>query len=126
MIPANARYDTVFVTRKVFFYGLLSMIPYYIMYPGLNLHLLLAEPGLLWNLLFLGCVASMLCFLTWNWVLKQLGPVVATNYVYLSPITTIVFAWSFLGESITLWFLLGTILVLLGMFLADRKKISHA
>lgn len=126
MIPANARYDTVFVTRKVFFYGLLSMIPYYIMYPELNLHLLLAEPGLLWNLLFLGCVASMLCFLTWNWVLKQLGPVVATNYVYLSPITTIVFAWSFLGESITLWFLLGTILVLLGMFLADRKKISHA
>ena len=122
MIPANARYDTVFVTRKVFFYGLLSMIPYYIIYPELNLHLVLQQPQLLWNLLFLGCVASMLCFLTWNWVLKKLGAVVATNYVYLNPVTTIIFAWSLLGEPITLWFLLGTILVLLGMFLADRKK----
>ena len=121
MIPANARYDTVFVTRKVFFYGLLSMIPYYIIYPELNLQLVLQQPQLLWNLLFLGCVASMLCFLTWNWALKQLGAVVATNYVYLNPVTTIIFAWFLLGEPITLWFLLGTLLVLLGMFLADRK-----
>ena len=97
MIPANARYDTVFVTRKVFFYGLLSMIPYYIIYPELNLHLVLQQPQLLWNLLFLGCVASMLCFLTWNWVLKKLGAVVATNYVYLNPVTTIIFAWFLLG-----------------------------
>ena len=33
MIPANMRYDTVFVTRKVFFYGLLAMIPYYLLKP---------------------------------------------------------------------------------------------
>ena len=123
MIPANARYDTVIVTRKVFFYGLLSMTPYYIMYPDLNLRLLLEQPQLLWNLLFLGCVASMLCFLTWTWVLKKLGAVVATNYVYLNPVITIVFAWFLLGEPITLWFLLGTILVLLGMFLADRRRV---
>lgn len=122
MIPANARYDTVFITRKVFFYGLLSMIPYYIINPELNLHLVLQQPQLLWNLLFLGCIASMLCFLTWNWVLKKLGAVVATNYVYLNPVTTIIFAWSLLGEPITVWFLLGTIFILLGMFLADRKK----
>lgn len=64
----------------------------------------------------------MLCFLTWTWVLKQLGAVVATNYVYLNPVTTIIFAWFLLGEPITLWFLLGTTLVLLGMFLADRKR----
>ena len=124
MIPANARYDTVFITRKVFFYGLLSMIPYYIMYPGLNLHLLFTHPQLMWNLLFLGSVASMLCFLTWTWVLKQLGAVVATSYVYLNPVTTIVFAWFLLGEQITLWFILGTLFILLGMYLADRRHLS--
>jgi len=120
MIPANARYDTVFITRKVFFYGLLSMIPYYIVHPELNLHLLFAQPQMVWNLLFLGCVASMLCFLAWNWVLKQLGAVVATNYVYLNPVTTIVFAWFILDEQITSWFILGTLFILLGMYLADR------
>jgi drug/metabolite transporter (DMT)-like permease len=128
MIPANARYDTVFVTRKVFFYGLLSMIPYFIIHPELNIQLLFSKPELMWNLLFLGCVASMLCFLAWNWVLKRLGAVVATNYVYLNPVTTIVFAWFILAEEITPWFILGTILILLGMYLADtkRKKVSDA
>lgn len=33
MISANRRYDVVFITRKVFFYGLLSMIPYYLLSP---------------------------------------------------------------------------------------------
>jgi drug/metabolite transporter (DMT)-like permease len=121
MIPANIRYDTVFVTRKVFFYGLVSMIPYLIVHPELNVHLLLDQPVLMWNLLFLGCVASMLCFLAWNWALKQLGAVIATNYVYLNPVTTIVFAWCILDEQITSWFILGTLLILLGMYLVDRR-----
>ena len=94
------------------------------MYPGLNLHLLFTHPQLMWNLLFLGSVASMLCFLTWTWVLKQLGAVVATSYVYLNPVTTIVFAWFLLGEQITLWFILGTLFILLGMYLADRRHLS--
>ena len=122
MIPANANYDTVFITRKVFFYGLVSMIPYFVIHPELNIHLLLAQPKLAWNLLFLGCIASMLCFLAWNWALKRLGAVIATNYVYLNPVTTIVFAWFILAEHITSWFIIGTLLILLGMYLVDAKK----
>ena len=122
MIPANARYDTVFVTRKVFFYGLLSMAPYFVVCPGLNTHLLVGQPSLLWNLLFLGCVASTLCFLAWNWAMKKLGAVVVTNYVYFNPVTTILFAWLILSEPITVYFLLGTVCILVGMFLADRRR----
>ena len=122
MIPANARYDTVFITRKVFFYGLLSMIPYFMLRPGLNTHLLLGQPALLWNLLFLGCVASTLCFLAWNWAMKKLGAVVVTNYVYFNPVVTILFAWLLLSESITLYFLLGTLLILVGMYLSDKRS----
>ena len=121
MIPANARYDTIFITRKVFFYGLLSMLPYFVIRPGLNTHLLLGQPALLWNLLFLGCVASTLCFLAWNWAMKKLGAVVVTNYVYFNPVVTIIFAWLLLAESITVYFLLGTLLILVGMYLSDRR-----
>ncbi len=67
-----------------------------------------------------GCVASMLCFLAWNWVLKKPGAVVATNYVYFNPVTTIIFAWFILHEQITVFFILGTLLILVGMYLADR------
>ncbi len=127
MIPANMRYDTVFVTRKVFFYGLLAMIPYYLLKPD---EAIIFTPSvvqffnftILLNLLFLGCVASMACFLAWNWVLKKLGPVIATNYVYFNPVTTILFAWVVLSEQITIYFILGTILILTGMYLTDKKS----
>ena len=127
MIPANQKYDTVFITRKVFIYGLLSMIPYYMMNPveaGIFISPSTFHPSLsiILNLLFLGCVASMLCFVAWNWVLKKLGAVVATNYVYFNPVTTILFAWAILSEQITLYFLLGTALILIGMYLADKRK----
>ena len=127
MIPANQKYDTVFITRKVFIYGLLSMIPYYMMNhveAGIFISPSTFHPSLsiILNLLFLGCVASMLCFVAWNWVLKKLGAVVATNYVYFNPVTTILFAWAILSEQITLYFLLGTALILLGMYLTDKRK----
>ena len=127
MIPANLKYDTVFVTRKVFIYGLLAIIPYYLWKPDeatifTSSALFSLDLSVYLNLLFLGCVASMLCFLAWNWVLKKLGAVVATNYVYFNPVTTILFAWAILSEQITIYFLLGTALILLGMFLADKGK----
>ena len=60
--------------------------------------------------------------LAWTWVIKRLGAMVTTNYVYLNPVATIVFAWWILSEQITPFFLLGTVLILLGMYLADKKK----
>ena len=120
MIPASKRYDTVFITRKVFFYGLVSMIPYFAVYPGLGVDIVVSQPRLLANLLFLGSIASMACFLAWNWVLRKLGAVVCTNYVYFNPVVTVIFAWAILNEQITFYFVFGTTLILTGMFLAEK------
>ena len=128
MIPVNKRYDAVFITRKVFFYGLLTIIPYYIYRPeelpapfgqGPGFDVLFSS-AVLGNLLFLGCIASMLCFLLWTWVMRRLGAVVATNYVYINPIATVIFAWWILSEKITPFFVVGSLLIILGMYLADR------
>ena len=122
MKPASERYSALFITRKVFFYGLLTIIPYYFFVPGFpSLEVLLCL-DVLWNLLFLGIVASMICFVLWNWVISKLGAVVATNWVYFNPITTILFAWWLLHEQITVWFLLGTVFILVGMYLADKRN----
>ena len=122
MIPASQRYRTSFITRKVFFYGLLSMIPYFILFPDFPSPSLVFRPDVLTNLLFLGCIASMLCFLAWNWAIKKIGAVAATNYVYFNPVTTVLFAWLILSERITLYFTIGTILILTGMFLSNKVK----
>jgi drug/metabolite transporter (DMT)-like permease len=81
----------------------------------------LLSHNVLWNLLFLSVIASMLCYITWNWVIGKLGAVVATNWVYFNPITTILFAWWLLDEKITIWFLLGSLLIIIGMLLSERK-----
>ncbi|MBQ8157771.1 MAG: DMT family transporter [Prevotella sp.] len=129
MIPANKHYGALFITRKVFLYGLLTMIPYYILVPAelpvqlggtLDLAILL-DPQVLTHLLFLGVVASCICFLVWTWVMDKLGAMIATNYVYVNPLSTIVVASLVLNEQITVYFLLGALLIVGGMYLADRK-----
>ena len=121
MKAVTERYSVFFITRKVFFYGLLTILPYYIVFPGFPTMEVIFSREVLWNLLFLSVVASMICFLVWNWVIHQLGAVIATNWVYFNPITTIIFAWWLLHEQITLWFLLGSLLIIVGMILSDKK-----
>jgi len=89
MKPASMYYGTLLITRKVFFYGLLTIIPYYWFVPGFPSFEVIFSPEIIWSILFLGVVASMLCFLLWNWVIRKLGAVVATNWVYFNPVTTI-------------------------------------
>ena len=122
---ALQRYNTLFITRKVFFYGLVTILPYYLVVPGFPPMEVLLRREVLWNLLFLGVVASMLCYVMWNWVISKLGAVVATNWVYFNPITTILFAWWLLKEQITVWFLLGSLLIIGGMLLSERKNPSR-
>ena len=118
-------YPTFFITRKVFFYGLLTILPYDFFLAGFPPLDVLLTPQVLWNLLFLGIVASMICYLVWGWVIRQLGAVVATNWVYFNPITTILFAWWLLHEQITPWFLLGTALILIGMYLFQNLRMKN-
>lgn len=124
MKSVSSRYSAAFITRKVFFYGVLTILPYYIFFPDVPSWETLVKPQVAGNLLFLGCFASMLCFLTWNWCIAKLGVVKATNWVYFNPITTMIFASWVLSEKITPFFLVGALCILLGMYMAN-KTINH-
>ena len=121
MKPVMGRYPAMFITRKVFFYGILTILPYYIFVPDMPPLDVLMRPEVALNLLFLGSVASMLCYLTWSWCMKGLGAVICTNWVYVNPITTIIAAWLILDEQITVYFLIGSILIIAGMYLSSKK-----
>ncbi len=121
MKSVTGQYSAAFITRKVFFYGVLTILPYYIFVPGLPSSDIFSKPQVVGNLLFLGCLASMVCFLTWNWCISKLGAVKATNWVYFNPITTMLFASWVLNEKITPYFLIGAACILLGMYVADKK-----
>lgn len=75
------RYPTVFITRKIFFYGVLTILPAFLLHPLQPDAAVLLQPGVLFNLLFLAVLASLICYVLWNVVLKQLGTVRASNYI---------------------------------------------
>ena len=123
MCQMTERYGTLMATRKVFFYGLVTIIPVIIIS-----HNPAPEPSALietevWgNLLFLGFMASLVCFVGWNWAMAGLGNVTSTNYVYLNPLFTLVGAVIILGESMTATSAIGSAFILLGVILAGIRK----
>ena len=120
MAEMTREYGTVTATRKVFFYGLLTIIPFL---PGhLSSTEILAQPVVWGNLLFLGLVASLICFIAWNLVMEKLGNVSSTNYVYLNPVFTLLTAIAILGEKLTIPAAVGCAAILAGVIWAGRSS----
>jgi drug/metabolite transporter (DMT)-like permease len=115
-------YGTVTATRKVFFYGLLTILPFLgVQGRSLSPEVLGQTP--VWgNLLFLGLVASLACFLVWNYVIDKLGNVTSVNYVYLNPVFTLLTASLLLGERMTLLSAVGCASILAGVIWAGTQK----
>jgi drug/metabolite transporter (DMT)-like permease len=120
--PLMARYPSFFITRKIFFYGLVTGLPIFFAFsPNVPWSAFL-DPVVLGNFLFLALMASLLCYVLWNKVMRSIGTVLASNYGYTNPLFTIIIAAIVLHERITAVAILGTVLILLGMFLAEYKK----
>lgn len=108
-------YGTLTATRKVFFYGLLTIVPFLGQAVGSFSGAILGQTPVWANLLFLGLIASLVCFLAWNVVIDKLGNVTSTNYVYLNPIFTLLSAMALLGERMTVPAAIGAAAILAGV-----------
>ncbi len=117
----GTRYEAAFITRKVFFYGCLTLVPFICLEPWqIDFDVFFRLP--VWgNLIFLSVIASMLCFLMWNRAQKELGPITATNYIYIIPLVGLLTSVILLGEPVNTAMLVGCVLILSGVFLGQRK-----
>ena len=121
------KYDlpNIAVTRHIFFYGIVFLIP---ALPFFDVRL---DPARFlqtenWaNLLFLGFGASALCFVIWNFAVRQLGAVKSSVYIYLSPAITVIASAILLHEPITPLAVLGTGLTLAGLLISEYKPNAH-
>lgn len=79
-------------------------------------------------LLFLGVIASALCFVTWNSACNFLGTNRTTVYLYLIPVVTVIFSMLILDEKITLPGSIGATLTIAGLLISEEnfslRKIS--
>jgi drug/metabolite transporter (DMT)-like permease len=131
------RYSTSVITRKTFFWGVITMIPAVILLAshgesqlivssgsmssiGFNAALLL-ENRIFANLLFLSLIASLGCFFAWNVVCKRISIVSASNYLYFNPIVSLLVGAVFLNEKLTLMAVAGCLLTIAGVYLCNRR-----
>ena len=114
-------YHTISVTRRIFFYGLLFMMPVLFIFkfePDIDQ---IIKPVNLFNIIFLGFGASAICFVTWNYALKILGAVKTSVYIYMVPVITVITSVLILHETITGTAVLGILLTLAGLFISEIK-----
>lgn len=118
-------YTSLFITRKLFFYGVVTALPLLLVQnEPYHIHLLfdLRQPEYLVNFLFLVLMCSICSYLIWNETMKKLGSVTANNYLYLQPPITMVAGYFFLGEKIFMLGYIGCALVIAGLIISDKWK----
>ena len=120
MKSVSERYSAVFITRKLFLYGLLTVLPMFLIDPWTVSLATLLTPKVAFNLLLLGLVASFLCFALWTVVIERLGVMTASNYQYLNPITTVVASAIWLSEPMTAIAYIGSALILIGVIVSNK------
>ena len=129
-------YNIVVVTRKIFFYAIVWMLPLLVLgifssNPEGIAYVELSHAAnasrftslLNWILLcFLGILASGMCFVAWNKACIILGTVKISSGLYLIPVVTILFAAIFLKEKLTLMGSLGSLITITGLFISSKNS----
>ena len=132
------QYDPICSTRRIFFFAVLIMIPlslagwiitsvhpetqsfFFSFDKALNTERF-SNPLNWFNILFLGVVASGICFTIWNKACNILGTVKVSCGLYLIPVVTIIFAFLALGEEMTLLGGAGAAVTITGLFISEKK-----
>lgn len=117
------RYNSLFITRKMFFYGVVTALPLlFLQHEPFHLRALLdiSNPVYLANFLFLAVMCSLGAYLIWSESMKVLGPVTTNNYLYGQPLVTMIAAYIVLGEKIFLLGYIGCVLIIGGLVIADK------
>lgn len=115
----QGRHSTLSITRKVMIYGFLCAFPLMFLEPMTPISTLL-RPDLLAIMLFLALICSMAAFFIWNLVIKKIGAIKSSNYLYLDPIISIVMGVIMLGETVGIVAVIGCALVLIGVIMVEK------
>ena len=115
-------YPIIAVTRRIYFYGILFIIPVLLQQHASWKPELLMKPEILANFLFLGLCASALGFLLWNLSTKWIGAVKTSVYIYLSPVVTVILSVFVLHEKMITASVAGALLIFAGLVISQKKK----
>jgi drug/metabolite transporter (DMT)-like permease len=80
------------------------------------------SPPVIWSVLYLGLISTALAFFLWNRGLQLTPAHQAGVFFFFQPLVGCLLGWAILGETLTIWFLLGSLLVLAGVYINLREE----
>lgn len=117
----DSQYSQMYITRRIFLYGIITVIPVLLIQGNPIDVTAFGKPIVILNLLFLGLVAYTCCHVGWALVIKNMGSVWTSQFTYLTPIVTMIASAIILGDKISIYMIMGTILILGGVMVSDGK-----
>lgn len=74
--------------------------------------------------IYLSVVVAYLAYFVWYYALKHIAVSKLTTLSNISPLLTVLFSIIFLGEHISLFFVIGSLITLIGVFIMHRVSID--
>lgn len=90
--------------------------------PGLGEAIVSAPVDITLSVVYLGLFPTVLPYLALAYVISRVGASEATSSLFLTPVMAFVIAWIWLGEVPTLLSVIGGVITLLGVLLANMKS----
>lgn len=87
-------------------------------FPQINLNLLMAAG-------YMGFFGTFLTYILYQYAIKHVSSLTVSLFSYIQPVSTTIIAMIFLGEKLTIYFILGSALVFSGIFLTSTLEVFH-
>ncbi len=120
------KYDPLYMTAYTFFVGFITLLPLAALQAGSlsNLVVLITDSPVQTHLgvLYMALLSGSLAYFLYQRAQKTIEASEATLFLYLSPLFATPLAVLWLGESITIFYLLGAAIVAIGVIIAENKK----
>jgi len=121
------KYSSQLMTGITFYVGLTSMLPFYILESSgkigqLGFNILSLNLGGWAGLLYTALLSSIVAYICFEWSLTYLKVTDTVLFSYIAPVFTLPAAFIILGELPTRDLILGAVVVVLGILVAERKK----
>jgi len=114
------KYDTFLVVAYVSLLGGLCLIPFSLAKNSFTQIFMLGTSQWL-GVLYLSLTCSLLGYYIWFYVLKKAGAT-ASTFLFAEPVVTVLFAVTFVNETLYPSVLAGAILIFIGVFLVTNKS----
>jgi drug/metabolite transporter (DMT)-like permease len=115
----SLNYSPVMTILYLFIMMAIIIIPFTVSDSSINSIKTLSSIG--WaSILFLGLLCSGVAYVIWAYALREMESAKVGAYLYFEPFVTVVAAWIFLKEDITLFMIFSGLIITAGVYLVNK------